>query len=134
MKSSCPEGVKHSDSQPFNIRDISSYQGKTVDHGGGGQQFVDHGDRANGGHLTPRIRILSIHAQDSAREPFDNPLQPCFQRFCLVNVVVLVGKLARLDPRAQLPRNRYNSLFVSASELEGEKGIRVAPVANPILR
>ena len=42
--------------------------------------------------------------------------------------------LARLDPRAQLPRNRYNSFFVSASELEGEKGIRVAPVANPILR
>ena len=32
------------------------------------------------------------------------------------------------------PRNRYNSFFVSASELEGEKGIRVAPVANPILR
>ena len=42
--------------------------------------------------------------------------------------------LARLNPRAQLPRNRYNSFFVSASELEGEKGIRVAPVANPILR
>ena len=30
--------------------------------------------------------------------------------------------------------NRYNSFFVSASELEREKGIRVAPMANPILR
>ena len=31
-------------------------------------------------------------------------------------------------------RPPHYSFFVSASELEGEKGIRVAPGANPILR
>ena len=61
--------------------------------GCGCQQTVNDGNRSEGGHPAPRIRHVGIDAEYTAREPFDNRLQPCFQGLCLVDVASPAGKL-----------------------------------------
>ena len=60
--------------------------------GCGSKQAVNHGNRSEGGHPSPSIRHVSIYAENPAREPSHNRLQPCFQSLSLFDVASLADK------------------------------------------
>ncbi len=79
-------------------------------HRGGGKQAVNHGNRTNGGYLSPRIRNHFVDGQDATGKTQSSCSEPAFQN---------VGPLRITPPSylfyasAHLSKRQYAKKYVS---------------------